>query len=269
VLAVNQGFEVELRFESKEGPAQRVLTSQDCKEVAKAAALVVALAIDPGVKIDPNRQSALESPQPETEVIKDQPPPSPAPPARKQVVERNTNPAVAPASKPPPLTIEGLVGATGEWGTTPSVALGIVAGASLGLGPWSATLRGDYFPARIHDADQGSRLRLSVATGSLLFGYSIALGEHAVTPELGLRLGNLSASAQDADAPSSADSLLFGPVAGVRATLRAAGPLGFWLGLQGGVHLERPRLVVENRGVAHQPQRIWAAGALGISLRWP
>lgn len=266
-LQVNEGFEVALRFTSKEGPASRVLTGRDCKEVAKAAALVIALAVDPGVKINPNRQSALETAgEPATE----QPaPPPPAPAASSKKFEEAAEPPPPAPSKPLPISFEGFIGGAAELGTVPALALGARLGASFGVGPWRATLAGDFFPARIHDADQNTRLRLSVATGSLLAGYAILLGDHAVTPELGVRLGNLAASAQDADAPSSANSLLFGPAAGVRATLRAAGPLGFWLGLHGGAHLERPRLVVENRGVAHQPAALWGAGALGLSLRWP
>jgi hypothetical protein len=266
-LEVNEGFEVELRFESKEGPAQRVLTGRDCKELAKAAALVIALAVDPGVKINPNRQSALET---ASEPATEQPaPPPPAPVASSKKIEVSPEPPPPAPRKPLPISMEGFIGGAAELGTVPDLALGARLGASFGIGAWRATLVGELFPARVYDADQNTRLRLSVATGSLLLGYAIGLGEHAVTPELGLRLGNLSASAQDADAPSSADSLLFGPLLGLRGTLRVAGPLGFWLGLHGGAQLQRPRLLVENRGLAHQPEPVWVAGSLGISLSWP
>jgi hypothetical protein len=154
-------------------------------------------------------------------------------------------------------------------GTLPQLPIGVQAGASLGIEAWRATLMGDWLPPRIYTADQGTRLRLSAVTASLSLGYAIAWGVHALTPELGVRLGNLSASARDADAPTSADSLLFGPQAGLRARVHAVGPLGFGLGLHGGLHLERPRLVVENRGLAHQPEPVWVAGSLGISLSWP
>jgi len=266
-LAVNDGYEVELRFDSKEGPGQRVLTGRDCKEVAKAAALVIALAIDPGVTIDPNRQSALEAP---TETPP--PEPSPTPPGTspaEPTKDRQRRPAPPPAPAPLPLSIEGALGAAVEWGTLPDLALGVGAGASLGIGAFRATLLGDLFPARIYDAAQDTRLQLSVWSGSLLLGYAIPFRLHALIPELGLRVGNLSAQARDADAPISADSLLLGPELGIRGTFRAGGPVGLWLGLHSGAHLRRPRLVVENRGLAHQPERVWAAAALGLSLHWP
>jgi hypothetical protein len=271
-LEVNEGFEVELRFESKEGPAQRVLTGRDCKEVAKAAALVIALAVDPGVKIDPHRSSVLE-PEPSEQDASPplaEPPPAEPPksaPPPKLPAKKEAAPRVS--KKPLPVSIEGALGGVVELGTVPSPAFGARAAVSIGIGSWRGTLAGDFFPARTYDADQNTRLRMSIASGSALFGYAIALERHAVTPQLGLRLGNLDASARDAAAPVDANSLLFGPELGVVGTLRAVGSLGFWLGLHGGLHLVRPRLLVENRGLAHQPQPLWGAASLGISLSWP
>ncbi len=269
-----EGFSVELRFTSKEGEGKRVLTGRDCTEVAKAAAMVIALAVDPGVKIRPDRQSALETapqpndqataPEPETAVT---PPATPLPTKPKPTAARNRAPR-APG-KAVPLSFEGGLGPAVEWGTFPDPAFSAHAAASLGMGAFRATVAGDLFPARTYDTDQSARLRLSALTGSLLLGYAIALGRHALTPELGVRLGDVSASAVDADQPTSANSLLFGPELGVRGTFRLGGPLGLWLGLHGGLNLERPRFVVENRGLVHQPQAAWAAGSLGISLLWP
>jgi hypothetical protein len=273
-LEVNEGFEVELRFSSKEGPAQRVLTSRDCKEVAKAAALVIALAVDPGVKIDPNRSSTLEKeaplPKEQTSPQKEQPPaPRPAPksPPKKKGTPR--------AVKPLPVSIELALGGAIELGTLPSPALGGRAAVSVGVGSLRGTLAADLFPARIYDADQSTRLRMSLWSGSALLGYAIALDRHAVTPQLGARLGKLDASARDAAAPIDADSLAFGPELGIVGSLRpfgplhTLGPLGFWLGLHSGLNLVRPRLIVQNRGLAHQPGVLWGTAALGISLAWP
>jgi hypothetical protein len=235
-------------------------------ELAKASALIVALAIDPGVQVDPNRKSALEEPPP----AKEEPKPAPSPPMPKLAPKPKPKPkphtAVPQAKRDHSITLSAATQLSD--GTVPSAALGAEVAGAFSVQHWRAALSFDWLPARNYDAALATQLRAQQFTGSLRGGYEqTLLPLLRVYGEMGLRVGQLSAQAQNSNHPKAAHTLLLGPQANLGAELGKV--FGVRLGLEAGLETQRPQFIVQNRGVAYQPRVLWEAATLGVFWRGP
>ena len=106
-------------------PGRRSLEAASCQDLANAAALIVALMIDPDAVA-----AHATTPQPVA---------APAPPAAEP-------PAMDPALESKPRAVEYLLGvhAAGSYGTLPSVDVGVGGGIGIQGRRWRAELRGSY-----------------------------------------------------------------------------------------------------------------------------
>ncbi|HTM46519.1 MAG TPA: hypothetical protein VL137_16280 [Polyangiaceae bacterium] len=263
----DHGFSIDLQFDGPRGSAHRAVQNASCVELARASALIVALAIDPGVQIDPNRKSALAEPP----AAQEAPKPKPPPPLATTAAERPKPPAKKPMParaqrRGPAITL--AAGAQLLGGTLPSAAFGAQVDGALSVQHFRAALSFDGLPARNYDAALATTLRAQQFTFALRGGYEQALlPSLRVYGELGLRVGQLAAQAQNSNHPQTAHTLLLGPQ--VDAGVEFGQQLGLRVDLGAGAETQRPQFIVQNRGVIYQPRVLWEAATLGLFWRGP
>jgi hypothetical protein len=170
VSADGAGYTARLRFQSPSGVEERVLDHPSCGKLLDAAALVIALAIDPaGVStqqspvVSASPESLPPAPEPAsapapTAAVATPPPPSvfPSPPRRATPTPGPTAPG-APLQYP--LSVFGLVGAR----ALPSLGPGIGAGIGLSRGHFELGLVGRYWLPRSQPVPGTESSEISVA----------------------------------------------------------------------------------------------------------
>jgi hypothetical protein len=104
---------------------RQLRTSGDCAELLDAAALAIAIAIDPEILTKPPSASLPEPPPQASSVSVPAPPPAPAPP------EVGAETPAEPAPKGCSGTFEASLGALASMGAAPDIAAGLSAGAAL------------------------------------------------------------------------------------------------------------------------------------------
>jgi len=171
------GYVAQLRVATPRGVEQRELTHRDCAELTEAAALVVALAIDPELVVPESRLSAAAVPVTESSDSSPHEPP-----------ERSTPPAAAPPSPPsvpnvivasPPRVgdarqpraragaarpLRGSVHALGLIGSgvLPGVGGGFGAQGGLGQGRFRVAVRGLYWHPRFQPLEGRSNVGIDL-----------------------------------------------------------------------------------------------------------
>jgi hypothetical protein len=141
------------------GRGMRTLTTTGaCPEIVDAAALAIAIAIDPR-SLDPRAPSPSsdESPAPEPVLV---PVPKP-PPSRVEA----TQPAPSPRRA---LVFEGSLGAVAVSGGSPAPALGAFVGLAARLGQASVGVEGRFDGASGAPAQGGGRISVKLWNASLL-----------------------------------------------------------------------------------------------------
>jgi hypothetical protein len=145
-----RGYVARLRVSTSRGNQERELAHQDCAELTEAAALVVALAIDPDLVVPEKPAAASTAPEapappPPAPAASGPEPPAPAPilpPA--PVAYRREPPAAAPQ------TLHGSLSALGLFGSSllPGAGLGVGAHATFGVKRFRLAAQGSYWLSR-------------------------------------------------------------------------------------------------------------------------
>lgn len=226
-------------------PGQRALSAMTCADVAAAAALVLAFAIDPGAAL---RHAA------------------PAPPPARAV------PAAPPA---PPAAASrtrfGVAGSVhGAWGALPGTSGGAALELSLAHGAWGAKLAGYVFAERAAPAAErpsaGGEFSLwALAAAPCWSPSSGALRLRACLP---IELQRLTAEGYGVDEPAeaTASELLLGvelaPAISLSSRLELVAPLGV------GVSLRRPEFYLERIGNVFRASLVQGRAGLGLLARF-
>lgn len=229
---------------SREG--ERKLSASDCAELGRAAALVIALMINPAA--DPSAAPPVVTPPPA-------PPPAPPPPPE------------------PPRTSRFALGAAiliGS-GEMPDGAMGLGARFAAGGGTFSAQLRGDlWFPRDASSAAKpsagGSFDAVDVGLGACL----TARPDRRLGPNLcaGAAVTGTHAAGFGVNNPGAATAIFAGAflegALRVKLTMRNA----LRLGVEGLVPFERPSFALAGVGAVFRPAPIWLRGSLGWELNF-
>lgn len=301
VEAIPRGFRLEIDLATGDFESKRVLQGALCESVADAAALVIALAFDP------DAVAAQEARQAESAAPADTASPPPAPPA-----DSTAPPAAPPADstapppppppgadsvvripvplrpRPPlpvpapsfPFTFGVFAQLAGDAGSLPSVAPGLRAGLSLGIGAFRIEPAFEAWPSsRSAVPDRpttGAELRLLAFTlGACrrLWPWTSPSerGIPGVLGCLGFEIGEMHGAGFGVATPRSAGFLWTAP----RAELRAELPLATWLSLTFdlglAVPLDRRQFVLTlgaARTVLHQPSAVAGRASAGLSVRF-
>src|SRR5512133_1274284 len=225
----------------------RELQSDSCTQLAQAAALMMALMLDPGLdlKADPDAATIKAA----------APPPPPLP-----ITRAATNAHAAPAAPSMPPRSPGLVGSMDvagrvEVGAWPTWNYGAVLGVGLGIANWRFSTRVGLGSTVRLDAGQGARLEFVPITLGLESGYSFPFRAWSIEPRLGVELGVNRSRAFELET-AKRTTLSLAAIAMARVNRRIAN-MQIWLGVGSALPVWRPRWMVG--GVAlHE---------LGIALR--
>ncbi|WP_437735636.1 hypothetical protein [Sorangium sp. So ce1335] len=246
-------------------PGERVLRGDDCASMSRAAALIVAMSIDPdavarNAAAEPAAQPAPPSAVAAPVAAAPRPPP-PAPPA-------------PPAAARPPAAAERdlraaiWLSAHIEQALVPAVGVGLAAGGGIRSGWLRADGAAGVVPSsssRIAGMAAGAEFRLwflevdacARALERPLSVYVCALG----------RQHWLLARGREVDEAFSRTAPIFAAGLGALVEWRIAGPLRGEGALHAVVPLRRPRFVVENvEGDVYRPPAAGLSSRLGVAL---
>jgi hypothetical protein len=301
VEAIPRGFRLTITLASGGSESARVLQGALCESVADAAALVIALAFDPEA-VAAQEAKRAEAPSsdagaasagaagaaPSSEASASPPgsasapatAPVPAPAVIRIPVRFPARPATptverAPATK---LSFGAFAELSGDAGSLPSVAPGVRAGLSLGIGAYRIEPAFEAWPS------SRSALASQPAAGAELSLLAFALGAcRRVLPWdekdsaaaalgcLGFEIGEMRGAGFGVAQPGSGSALWAAPKAEIRAEVALArwAFLGLDVGLA--VPLDPRRFVLDlhaGRAVVHQPSPVSGRAGLGLGLRF-
>jgi len=273
------GYSAKLWVKGAQGQQERFLDHPDCDKLTEAAALLVAIAIDPE-RVKSRQQGEPEAePRPGEAVV----------PAQAEAGAPHTAglalPAVEPSavpnrvtdSRPAPSSRAGsarmslvLVGLTSS-GLLPSAAPGVGSELAVRLGPFEAALGGRYWISRsaaVPDA-QGAAVDLSLVTAGLRLCGVPAFGDWALPLCARADLGNMQGAGQDVNNARTRDAL-FAAVGGSIALSYTRHRLVPLAGLDLTWAASRPRFGVLRAGQevqAFRPDAWGLGGFVGLAYR--
>jgi len=237
---------------------ERTIEAKTCDELLDAAALVIALAVDP------------------TATLRRDPPPA-GPPARAPSGPSRASPS--PPASPDPERRGGAVSPpafgvgvaqSADVGTLPSAAIGANLFVSVGRGAFRAELGAGFFPAqtKLVSGDVGGAL--SLVTGAAKACALPNVGPLEIGGCAGVGFDRVAAVAVGAGVLPVDTS---GTWPALDGEARAALPLTRWLAvrLSLGAHvaLLRPSFAVAGAGEVHRPSAVSLRQTLGLELRFP
>jgi hypothetical protein len=253
LVADGRGWSLDLVVRGEGSHMERTLRGDDCRVLASAAALVVAVMVEPA--------GVLE----EVESV-GTPEPARAPPAPE--LDVNT----ASATSEPRAAPGGFLAARGllSWGGAPGIGAAVAVGGGLRFPRWRIGLEALLdVPRRATLADVDAGARIGLAAAALRGCYTPGAGRIEVPLCAGFDAGAMwgrgfgLAQAKQAVAPWGAFVLGTGLaiVLHRRVALR--------IDAEGVVSLRRPRFVVEDRGALHRPAPVGARAGAALELRLP
>jgi hypothetical protein len=237
IARVGHTFRLELEIESDGGVAKRSLSNAQCSALAEAAAVLVALAIEPQTpdanplaEVPEDGPTAAETPasaataragQPAQRQDRQTSPPDGQPPTAERSAEgprqrdsapgpelgavptldaRDAGPATSTMQR---LGLQLSASARGSLGLFPHAALGVHALLELHPAPFYAAVGVTYWPTGEQRSSSypNASLRGAGLFADLSVGFTLTAGPLAVTPALCAELGGLRAEALGIDQP--------------------------------------------------------------------
>lgn len=269
-----QTWHLVLREQSATGTQLRSVEAASCDELGDAAALLIALSIDPTLPeraprvatgAFPSETRPVDAPKPPPAAS---PPPAPAPRAPTSKPE-GAAPAARTEASPP---LQACVGASASaWANRlPGLSPGVLVHGGVAVGPWLGLAQLGFFPERHasrSDSGAGGDFRLASAGAEL--AHLFDLGRLRLGPSAGAEAQWVHGSGTGVENPSDADVVLISLQAGVKASVSLSRS---WSLTTSGVFsllANRPRFVLDAIGPVFQPERWGARFAVGAEWRSP
>jgi hypothetical protein len=292
VEEIPRGFRLEIDLTTGDFESKRVLQGALCESVADAAALVIALAFDPDAVA---AQEAKQAESPATPEVPDTPAPPPAdtgappaPPAPDPgVVVRIPVPLLRPSVVPrvpvaPPSIVSfgAFAQLAGDAGSLPSVAPGVRAGLSIGIGAFRIEPAFEAWPSSRSAVPErpttGAELRLLAFTLGVCrraWPWTVATegGVAGVFGCLGFEIGEMHGAGFGVATPRSAGFLWTAPRAEVRAEVPIVRGLSLSFDLGIAAPLDRRQFVLSlsaGRTVVHEPSPVAGRAGVGLAVRF-
>jgi hypothetical protein len=269
----SRAFSVRLHMATSSGIQRRELTHEDCAELTEAAALIVALAVDPTLTPPPDATPPepveKEAPPAPAETPTPLPQPSPvpslpeAPPEHDQGEGSNEGSAGVRLS----LALLGFVGT----GALPEAGPGAMAEIAADAGPLRLAVRGSYwFPrfAALADAS-GPGVELDLWSAGVRACWVSRWPRVELSSCLGPELGDLRGKGVEVQNSRTRHARLSALVAGATLAYQPRPGTMALLGFELGKTLESPRfgIVEDNRPVkAFEPEPWLARALLGLGV---
>ncbi|WP_437546157.1 hypothetical protein WME97_41515 [Sorangium sp. So ce367] len=268
----------------------RELHGETCAELADAAALIIALAIDPDAAsrgtptAEPNTGAApgdISGADPgadgdpgagasaAADASPDAPTAAEAPPAASPSPGASAAPAQGPSR---PLELRGTLRASGVLDTAslPAVAPGAGIAAGMLIGAVRVELSGTYFGAQqafVERTTMGGDVQLT--TGGLRVCYAMRYRSIELGPCAGVEVGVMSADSFGAASPGSNRALWVAPHPGALATFTLSDRLRVPLTIDVPFPVTRDRFVLVGIGAVHRSAAATLRASLGVEVRFP
>jgi len=228
----------------------RALGAASCESLARATALIVALAIDPEAV-----STVAEAPLP-APVVVPPPPPPPKPPPRRREATR----------------VDATVtsGVALEQALMPRLALGAFVGGGLDVRWLRADLMLGFWPyasARFA-APPGAGIEFTLVAAAVQGCSRVLPGRLLLYACTGLRGNAIRARGFGVTENGARTTTLLGVTAGVLGSFAMGRAWSLEAGLDGVIPLERPSFAIENVGTAYRPGPIGAAARAGVRARF-
>ncbi|WP_437795941.1 hypothetical protein [Sorangium sp. So ce693] len=286
VVSRNERGSWDLRLTTTLGETthSRELHGETCAELADAAALIIALAIDPDAAsrstptadpdtgAGPGELSGADpgaGADPEVDAAPDAPTAADAPPA----VSPPPGASAAPAQHPSrPLELRGTLRASGVLDTAslPAVAPGAAIAAGVLIGAVRAELSGTYFGAQqafVERTTMGGDVQL--ITGGLRLCYAMRYRAFELGPCAGIEVGVMSAASFGAASPGSNRALWVAPHPGALASFALSDQIRVPLAIDVPFPVTRDRFVLVGIGAVHRSAAATLRASLGVEVRFP
>ncbi len=275
-----EGYGLSLTLASARNTQVRQLEAADCTVLARAAALVVVVALDP---VELAMRLPEREPQPQPELVPNPEPalePDPVP-APEPIPEREPEP-VAQRERAPPLRLN--LGPL-EYGV--GVGIGVSALALPGVGPAldlspflgvrrvHARLVAQYRTPRRRaledNPNAGARFQLAAGGARLCPNVVPRDGRIRVPLCLGIDLGAVIGSARGDNVRNPGDATSFWSAGTLEAgvAVQVARWVSVTAAFEAGIALSRPRFVLEGGGVLHESARFAPRGIVGVQFHRP
>ncbi|WP_437643382.1 hypothetical protein [Sorangium sp. So ce362] len=282
-------WDLRLTMTLGETTRSRELHSETCAELADAAALIIALAIDPDAA---NRGIPKAAPDtdagpgaisgadpgagaaPEVDAAPDAPTAAEAPPAAPPPAGASAPAAPAQRAARPsrPLELRGTLRASGVLDTSalPAVAPGASISAGVLIGAVRAEVSGTYFGAQqalVARTTMGGDVHL--ATGGLRLCYATRYHAFELGPCAGIEVGVMGAASFGAASPGSNRALWIAPHPGAIATFALSDRIRIPLAIDVPFPVTRDRFVLVGIGAVHRSAAATLRASLGVEVRFP
>ncbi|WP_441288415.1 hypothetical protein ACSRUE_41705 [Sorangium sp. KYC3313] len=257
----DERYRLDLRIRAP-APGERVIRGDDCASMSRAAALIVAMSIDPDAVA---RSAAAQPAPPQAIAAPAAGAPRPPPPA-----PRRPPPAAARPSAASERDVEGAlwVSAQIEQALVPTIGVGLAAGGGLRSGWFRADGAAGVVPSssgHIAGLAAGAEFRLwflEVDACARPFERPLRVYVCALGRQHWLR-----SRGRDVDEPFTLTTPIFAAGLGTLLEWRVAAPVSVEGALHAVVPLRRPRFVVENLdGVVYRPPVAGLSARLGLAL---
>lgn len=243
-------------------PGERVIHGDDCASMSRAAALIVAMSIDPDAVA---RSAAAQPAPPQAVAAPAASAPRPPPPA-----PRRPPPAAARPSAANERDVEGAlwVSAQLEQALVPTIGVGLAAGGGIRSGWFRADGAAGVVPS-------SSSHIAGLAAGAEFRLWFLEIDACALPLERPIRvyvcaLGRqhwLRSRGRDVDEPFTLTTPIFAAGLGTLLEWRIAAPVSVEGALHAVIPLRRPRFVVENLdGIVYRPPAAGLSARLGLAL---
>ncbi len=240
----DRDFELRLSADLDGVEGERTFRGQSCDSVTDAAALTLALMLNPDAEVTPAEPAPAK--------------PTPAPRSASE-----PGPPAAQRKRPPSEREEiswALSGASAlaigvRTGVLPDPGLEVAIAAGAGLGPLRGWLGGSIMPAQsaaISGSNAGGRMW--VLSGTALAAWALNTGSFEVAPSLGIELTRVAGRGAGVTAPERASIHWTSAIVGGTAHLRVSGSAALGVGVFGLVPLARPSFYLDDLGPVFEPQ---------------
>jgi hypothetical protein len=253
----NGNLRVHLEAEGESGPRVRELRAASCEALADAAALILALMIDPSAALAaPTSAASTPPPAPAPPT----PPPSPPPPPPVPPANPRTTPKVS-------LGVWGVF----EGGSLPGAGFGVAGTVAVTLAALRIEVGVGGLPLRdaLVSAPKGAGGHVSLVTGDALLCYDVLpRSAFELSPCAGYEGGWLHAAGFGVKSPGSGSDFWSAVRAGGLFTWSPVPRFALSLRGEAVVPFVRPTFVLENVGPVYRPGPVSGRLALGAEARF-
>lgn len=264
VVRSDDGWSLRIIVAMPQGSVERTLEAQTCEDLASAAGLIIAVALDP-LRVQQARDEPEPTPPPPIESL------MPAAPTRVETAEEHPlqpEPSVEPAPTRPRSAVDLRVGAFGELGTL-SVARGGVAAMAGWSRGWVRVDAGATFAApRLVSSAEGVGVQLQQAALEGRGCIRPQLGAFEPSTCLGVAGGVVWGRGRAIETPQTTTLPWMAVVAGLDLAWVPTERVGGYVGVDGLAHVLRPQVRVDGAGTIVQTGAVGVRALAGLVVRW-